>query len=268
MSERSGSVWWSLYDSDSDSSCAATTFFDQVVADENYQDVPCLSFFFLVASIRCNISGHTWTESLDQIPPGLDYEVQLQAYQQHLLKESLWIRLNAQRRRKSHALDASASVSWVVGIKSSTLLEDSAENNLSRQPVFTLLLGQRPYPSIHLFSSASSSHSGQMSLHWVGWSTRELAKQSCVETVCVCMCVCVCVCMLWFSEWVCPRSDRIRCSRTGQRWSFHSRVESRSYNPADPTEPEPIVASYRTDKHLSTYYNLERERERERKKKG
>lgn len=156
--------------------------------------------FFLVASIRCNVSGHTWTESLDQIPPVLDYEVQLQAYQQqHLLKESLWIRLNAQRRRKSHALDVSASVSWVVGIKSSTLLEDSAENNLSRQPVFTLLLGQRPYPSIHLFSSASSSHSGQMSLHWVGWSTRELAKQSCVETVCVCMCVCVCVCMLWYS---------------------------------------------------------------------
>lgn len=157
-----------------------------------------MSVIFFLASVRCNVSGHTWTESLDQIPPGLHYEVLLQAYQQHLLKESLEIRLNAQRR-KSHALDVSASVSWVVEIKSSTLLEDSAENNLSRQPVFTLLLGQRPYPSIHLFSSASSSHSGQMSLHWVGWSTRELAKQSCVETVCVCMCVCVCVCMLWYS---------------------------------------------------------------------
>lgn len=76
--------------------------------------------FFLLASIHCNVSGHTWTEFLDQIPPGLDYEVQLQAYQQHLLKESLWIRLNAQRRRKSHTLNVSASVSWVVGIKSST----------------------------------------------------------------------------------------------------------------------------------------------------
>lgn len=50
-------------------------------------------FFFLAAS-EATLKE---TESLD---PGLDCEVQFQAYQQHLLKASLWIRLNAQRRRK------------------------------------------------------------------------------------------------------------------------------------------------------------------------
>lgn len=115
------------------------------------------------------------------------------------MKESLWIRLNAQRRRKSHMLNVSGSVAWVMEIKSSTSLEDGGENILSCQPVFTLLLEQRPYSSIRLFSSPSSSHSGQMSLYWAGWSTCELAKQSCAETVCVCLCVCFYVCMLWYS---------------------------------------------------------------------
>lgn len=89
--------------------------------------------FFLLAAhhwhklVWQNISGHTWTEFwsnlnflIHQILLGLDYEVQFQAYQQHFLKKSLWIRLNAQRRRKSHTLDVSGSVSWVVGVKSST----------------------------------------------------------------------------------------------------------------------------------------------------
>lgn len=132
MSERSGSVCWSLYDSDSDSSCAAT---------ENYQDMPYVSYSFssLVPTNHQNVSGHTWTESL--IKPSIPHspnpswagsEVQFQAHQQQHLKESLWIRLNAQRRRKSHTLDVSGSVSWIMGIKSSTLLQDGAENNLSR----------------------------------------------------------------------------------------------------------------------------------------
>lgn len=175
MSEQSGSIRWSLYDSDS--SCAATTFFDQqVVADENYQDVPCLSFSSSLQLIidtnssaptdPCqNVSGHTWSESL--IKPLLPHSP-------NPTQTGSWSSVSSisatsseevtldkaecpEKKKKPHIWCA-----WIglMGCGNKIIHFTHWKLPLPCQPVFTLLVKQRPYPSTHLFSSASSSRSG------------------------------------------------------------------------------------------------------------
>lgn len=151
-------------------------FDQQVVADEDYQNVPCLSFSSssqLITDTNSsaptdpwqNVSGHTWSESLNK--PSLPHSP-------NPTWTGLWSSVSSisatsseevtldkaecpEKKKKPHT-----GCPWIglMGCGNKIIHVTHWKRPLLCQPVFTLLVKRRPYPSTSLFSSASSSRPG------------------------------------------------------------------------------------------------------------